>query len=465
MIKTVTLRGKLLVWLLLPMSVLWLMSAAVMYYLAYSFVNYAYDYSLLDSTHDLAGQIGNVGGKVSIDLPKPALQMFLSDKSDKIYYNVVDSGGTVISGEPDLPLPDVVLRPGDSTIRDVTLRKQKVRIASLRFLPPGLPSAQSVLIQVAETLNKRNTLAGRIMTTTILLQFLMILLAAMIVWTGTGKGLAPLEKLHREISTRSYRDLSPVEEGIAPLEVRPIIHEINGLMRRLGETLEAQQRFIADAAHQLRTPLSGLKAQLGLALRQSDPEDMRHSLDQLNSSADRTVRLVNQMLALAQVEPDSERIFDLRPFDLGKLVRETTGEWVPSALKKDMDLGYEGPKGSVMINGDVFRSKMMIDNLIDNALSYSPHGSSVTTRIEEVEGTVVMTVEDNGPGIPPGERDAVFQRFYRILGNAVPGSGLGLSIVHEIAASHRARVFLGDPEGHRGTVAKVIFPKPDDFRP
>jgi two-component system sensor histidine kinase TctE len=291
------------------------------------------------------------------------------------------------------------------------LRKQKVRIASFSFLLPGLPSDQSVLIQVAETLNKRNKMASQIMTTTILLQFLMIVLAALIVWTATGKGLAPLEQLHRDISMRSHRDLSPVEEGIAPKEVRPIIHEINELMRRLGETLVAQQRFIADAAHQLRTPIAGLKAQLSLALRQSDSESMRHSLDQLSLSADNTIRLVNQMLALAQVEPGSDRLFDLSPLDLGKLLRESTTEWVPSAIKKDMDLGYEGPHGPVMINGDEIRIKMMIDNLIDNAISYSPRGSSVTARIEEVEGAIVLIVEDHGPGIPPGERDAVFQRF------------------------------------------------------
>ncbi len=332
--KDITLRRKLLTWLLLPMFALWMMSAAVMHYLAFKFVTYAYDYSLLDSAHDLDGHIANVGGNVSLNLPASALQMFLSDELDEIYYNVVGRDGEVLAGDPDLPMPEVRGSPGTSSLRDGTFRGKKVRIASLSFLPPGLPPDRSVLIQVAETLNKRNTLAGKVMTAMVLPQFLMIILAALIVWIGIGKGLAPLPMLHREIAARSHRDLSPVDETNTPQEVRPIIHEINKLLGRLSQALEAHQRFIADAAHQLRTPLAGIKTQTTLALRQSDPASLQHSLNQLNTSTDRTIRLVNQMLVLAQVEPGSDKIFDLKPLDLGELVKEATKEWVPPALKK-----------------------------------------------------------------------------------------------------------------------------------
>ena len=457
--KNVTLRRKLLTWLLLPMLALWLISAGVMHSLAFKFVNYAYDYSLLDSTHDLEGQISNVGGNVSINLPKPSLQMFLSDELDEIHYNVVGRDGKVLAGDPDLPMLEVTRSPGTSSLRDGTFRGKKVRLASLSFLPPGLAPDKSVLIQVAETLNKRNTLASKVITAMVLPQFLMIMLAALIVWIGIGKGLSPLEGLHREIAARSHRDLSPVEESNTPQEVRPIIHEINNLMERLRKALEAQRRFIADAAHQLRTPLSGLTTQTSLALRQSDPASLQHSLDQLNTSTERTIRLVNQMLALAQVEPGSDNIIHLKPLDLGELVKEATIEWVPPALKKGMDLGYEGPDSSVIINGDMIRIRMMIDNLIDNAIRYSPNGSSVTTRIKEVEGSVILTVADNGPGIPPEERKAVFQRFYRISDNPTAGSGLGLSIVNEIAMAHGASVSLEDPEGHQGIEVNVSFPR------
>lgn len=441
------------------MLALWLVSAAVMHSLVFKFINYAYDYSLLDSTHDLEGQIVNAGGKVSLNLPKSALQMFLSDELDEIYYNVVGRDGEVLSGDTDLPMPEVTGSPGTSSFRDGTLRGKKVRIASLSYLPPGLPPDRSVLIQVAETLNKRNALSGKVMTAMALPQFLMIMLAALIVWIGIGKGLSPLVGLQREIAARSHRDLSPVEESNTPQEILPTIHEINNLMERLRKALEAQRRFIADAAHQLRTPLSGLKTQTSLALRQSDPASLQHSLEQLNTSTECTIRLVNQMLALAQVEPGSDKIFDLKPLDLGKLVKEATKEWVPPALKKDIDLGYEGPDSPVIINGDMILIRTMMDNLIDNAIRYSPKGSSVTARIKEVEGAIILTVEDNGPGIAPEERKAVFQRFYRISDNPIAGSGLGLSIVNEIAMAHGASVSLEDPEGHQGIAVKVSFPR------
>ena len=457
--KTVTLRRKLLTWLLVPMFILWSLSTVVMCFLTLRFANQAYDYALVDSAYDLAGQISSEGGKASLNLPKAALQMFLSDELDSIYYKVVGRDGTLISGNFDLPIPDIAQSPGVPSLRTGTFQERKVRIATLSFLAPELPPDQTVTIQVAETLNKRHELAGKVIATMMLPQFLLFVLPGLILWIGIGKGLAPLSKLQREIAARSYKDLSPVEESSVPQEVRPLIHEINELMARLGKTLEAQQRFIADAAHQLRTPLSGLKAQTNLAVRQSDPDTLQQTLNLIDTSADRAIRLINQMLALAQVESCFGETIALKPLNFGELLRETTKEWVPSALRKDMDLGYEGPDNSIMICGDMIRIKMLIDNLIDNAIKYSPPKSTVTTRLRESEGSVILTVEDNGFGVPQDERDRVFQRFHRILGTNVAGSGLGLSIVQQIATLHGAHVSLDDAEGHRGTVVKVTFPR------
>ncbi|HET6514175.1 MAG TPA: sensor histidine kinase N-terminal domain-containing protein [Thermodesulfovibrionales bacterium] len=457
--RPVTLRRKLLVWLLFPMLALWILNTGIMYFLARRFVNEAYDYALVDSAHDLADQITGEGGKALLNLPSSALKIFLSDELDSISYSVVRRDRTLLSGEPGLSIPDTAMNPGNSSVRDDTFRGRRVRIAALPFLLPGLPSDQTVIIQVAETLNKRTKLAGKIIATMVLPQILLFVLPGIVVWIGIGRGLSPLAMLRKEIATRSHRDLSPLEESSTPQEVRPIIHEINDLMARLGKTLEAQQRFIADAAHQLRTPLSGLKVHTDLAKRQSDPADLQQTLTLIDTSADRAIRLVNQMLTLAQVESGARETLNLKPLDLAELLRETTKEWVSSALKRDVDIGYEGPELPIMVKGDVIRIRMLIDNLIDNAIKYSQTGSTVTTRIEETEGSVILTVEDNGPGIPFEEKQAVFQRFYRILGNSIAGSGLGLSIVKEIATSHGACVSIEDRVGHRGTSAKVTFPR------
>ena len=455
--KPVILRRKLLFWLLLPMLILWLLNTIVMYFFAYRFANYAYDYALLDSTRDLADQLTSEAGKIHLNLSKSAIKMLVSDELDEIRYKVVRRDETLMAGDPSLPMPDTTLNPGESSVRYFTFHGQKMRIATLSFLLTGLPSDQTVIIQVAETLNKRTQLADKVLATMVLPQIVLFVLPGLIVWIGITRGLAPLKKLEKEIAARSYKDLSPVEESSVPQEVRPIILEINKLMARLGQTLEAQQRFIADAAHELQTPLAGLKVQVNLAARQSDPVSLQHTLNLIDTSAERAIRLINQMLTLAQVESGAGETIDLKPVDLAELLRETTKEWVPSALGKNVDIGYEGTDTSIVVKGDAIRIKMLIDNLIDNAVKYSPAGSTVTTRIEETEQSVILTVEDNGPGIPPEGKNAIFQRFYRILGSGIAGSGLGLSIAQEIARSHRADVSIEDAPGHRGTSAKVTF--------
>ncbi len=233
---------------------------------------------------------------------------------------------------------------------------------------------------------------------------------------------------------------------------------INELMRHLDEALEAQHRFIANAAHQLRTPLTGLKTQTDLALRQTDPEILKHRLSQLSISANRTAHLVNQMLNLAQVEPWANKAFEMKPLDLNELAQEAAMEWVPIALQKEIDLGYERPDNPAVVRGNRIRVKMLLDNLLDNAIRYSPAGGVITVRVGASDGSIALTVEDNGPGIPQEEREAVFQRFCRLPNSSEEGSGLGLSIVREVAIAHGAKLILEEGAYHSGTSVRVIFP-------
>lgn len=452
---TISIRRRLLIWLLLPLLFLWLISAIIAYHLAIKFSNIAYDRSLADNTRDISKQMAVSSGQLRLDLPRPAVEMLLSDEYDKIYFKVSDAAGRLIAGEPDLPMPDGPVTYGPPVMRDSTMHGHRLRIAARYFSIEG----QTVLVQMAETLNKRAILQREIVTVMVLPQLVLILTATIIVWLGVRTGLRPLHLMRDEIAARSHRDLTPIEESHTPQEMLPVTQAVNDLLKRLDEAMQMQRRFISDAAHQLRTPLAGLKAQLDVALQQAGPENMRHALQHISTSVNSTARLVKQMLVLAQVEYRSTELPELKPLDLNETAREITAEWVTHALKKDIDLGYEGPEKPALVSGDALRIKMLLDNLLDNAILYSPRGSCVTTRVE-VHDKVILTVEDNGPGIPREEREMVFRRFYRVMNNAVndvDGSGLGLAIVQDIVDVHGAQIVLEDPADQKGTMVKISF--------
>jgi two-component system sensor histidine kinase TctE len=292
----------------------------------------------------------------------------------------------------------------------------------------------------------------------VLPQGLLIVLAGLAVWYGVGRGLAPLSALRREIESRSERDLSALPEEQTPQEVRPLIHAINDLLARLGAAIATQQRFIADAAHQLRTPVAGIKTQTELALRQKRPDEVQATLKQLHNATEQTARLVNQLLSLARTEPVGGRVQNSEPVDLVRLARDATTEWVPRALDRKIDLGFDSPLDAARVEGDAFMLKEMLNNLLDNAVRYTQPGGQVTVRVEPAAGAMALTVEDNGPGIPEPERERVFERFYRVLGSGADGCGLGLAIVREIALSHGGEASIAIGANGAGTVARIVLP-------
>ena len=243
-----------------------------------------------------------------------------------------------------------------------------------------------------------------------------------------------------------------------PEEVKPVIRAFNDMMARLEQNLQAQQRFISDAAHQMRTPLTGLKMQTELALQEADPEQMRASLRQIAESADRAAHLIGQLLTLARAEASHRKTHAIEQVDIEALARQATLDWVPAAMAKRIDLGFEGTGWPLQVSGNPLLLREMIVNLIDNAVKYTPEGGRVTVRTRTTD-FALLEVEDDGPGIPDNERDLIFERFYRVLGNEVPGSGLGLAIVREIAELHRGSVQLKPGPGGSGTLAQAIFPR------
>ena len=454
-----TLRRQLLISLLAPMVIVTLISSVISYYYAFNFATLAYDYSLFDSARDIRRQIHTTDGRVRVDLPRAALEMLESDAHDRIYYMVNDAKGEFIAGHRGLPLPREHAPAGKPVYYDGSYRGSPVRIAALYSMVPGTSDRNPILIQVAETLNKRRTLANEILLGMLLPELLLIVLVGVLIWFGIERGLRPLAALQREISSRSHRDLSPLAEHNVPREVRALIHAMNDLLARLSEAMSAQQRFIADAAHQLRTPLAGLKTQTELALRQQELGEVRHTLQHLNSATGRTTHLVNQLLSLARAEPGANRTQALQALSLGDLARDTTTEWVPRAIERNIDLGFDGTPAATDIEGDALLIREMLGNLLDNAIRYTQSGGQVTVRVAAKRDKRELSVEDNGPGIPQAERERVFERFYRVLGSGTEGCGLGLAIVREIAQSLNAETRLEPGADGKGTRATVAFPR------
>ena len=455
--RSASLRGQLLWWLLLPLSLLLSLAGFLVYSETTKLTTLAYDRSLFDSTQALASQVQFQENQVRVDLPPEARAILRYDEHDKIYFQVKDAQGQILAGDRVIPFPPPNLQNRDKPIfYDGTIAGRQVRIAALFLTAPISTSSGVVLIQVAETMVKRDVITREALLGIIVTQLIILAFAALLVWLGVRRGLAPLNVLREEIASRSHVDLGPVPERDAPIEVRPLLHSINDLLTRLKANIDAQHRFIADAAHQLRTPLAGIQMQAEFALRQSEPEHIHHALQQLSLSAERASRLANQLLTLARAEPGALAKEHFQPVDLSQLIKQATVDWVPAALKKQIDLGYEGGESAIMIHGDQLLLQEMINNLLDNAIRYCPEGARVTTRVSRGERSTLV-VEDNGPGIPAEERDHVFQRFYRAGASDVIGSGLGLAIVGETAKVHDAEVRLESLVGERGTRISILF--------
>lgn len=459
MAKVRTLRRQLIAWLSVPLVALWLISGVVDYDIAKRFVNLAYDRALLEAALDIGRNVKQANNQIYLDLPEAALQMLETRESGRLHFLVTRTDGEYISGNPELPR----LVEDDSADRvryyDDEFRGRAIRLVVLRHpIRPGRGQG-AVLIQVGERLTLRAESARQLLLRIMVPQALLILVAMLVVWYAVGRGLGPLASLQRDVTARSDRDLSPLPEDKVPEEVRPLVRAMNELLDRLNKALESRQRFVADAAHQLRTPIAGIKTQTELAMRLTQSDDTQTTLKQLHTATEQATRLVNQLLSLARAEPGAGRVQRAEPLDLVALARATTTEWVPRALARNIDLGFDSPLSGARVEGDPFMLREMLNNLLDNAVRYTQPGGQVTVRVAPEPPGVVLSVEDNGPGIPETERARVFERFYRILGTGTEGCGLGLAIVREIALSHGGNASLADSAKDTGTRVRVTFPK------
>lgn len=449
---TLSLRHQLVNWLFTPLFLLLLFSTVTGYMAAVNLSNKPYDLVLLERAKLLASRyVLHVEGR-----PGPTFS-----EDDRLFrYSVHDAWGRKLAASGQLPAP----RPTDFNhtlphLRDTLFHGEKLRLVSL---PVIRPNGEAMLVQAAEPVQARLVLGRSILGNIVIPQLIFIVIAGIAVWIGLKRGFEPLERLRREVAGRPRNDLRPLDETRAPGEVRPLIQEVNALIARLQGMMDTQRRFIADAAHQLRTPFAGLKAQAELAKREDVAEPVRDALERICVSAQRCSHLVTQLLTLARNEPEARQSMTLERLDLHHIAQEIAAHWAPDALQKNIDIGFEAEERQCPVNGDEASLRDLLDNLIDNAIRYTPAGGRITVRAgcsRPGHAGAWLEVEDNGPGIPIDQRERVFERFHRIPGNGQPGSGLGLAIVQEVAIRHGARVEI-DSGLEGGARFRVLYPQP-----
>jgi two-component system, OmpR family, sensor histidine kinase TctE len=425
------------------------------YVLSARFANQAYDRWLMADAGSLAQALVVENGRARVVLPRVALAIFKFDDYDQTYYHVSTTQGRVLANDGDLP-SIAPRRDGKPRLVSMTLQGVPMRIAATEVTLAGTSDVVDVV--VGETVNKRATLLSEILLEMALPQLGLVLGALLFVRFAVDRGLRPLTAVSAAIETRGHDLLTPVSELGLPWEARILASRINDLLGRLEQTITAQRRFVADAAHQLRTPLAAVSLHAERAQRSPDSESRNQALRGLQTAVVRAARVTQQLLALARSGPEAAVTRTLSRLDLAALARAAGENWIGPALARQMDFGFVAPDGPVMILGHAGLLEELLNNLIDNALRYCPEGSSITVSVSAVT-VPELAVIDDGPGIPEAERERIFERFHRGESVDAEGCGLGLAIVREIATVHAATVTAETGRDGRGARFVVRFPR------
>jgi len=426
------------------------------YPLGGSYAQLVYDRELFDDVAILAEQIDSTNGVLHVNLPLAGQKWLLANQRESVRYRVIDlRNGTVVSGNGDLGAwPRKPIGVGEPNYRNVVVGESRYRVAYERHVvdPDDVP----VLVEVGETLGSREWMTGQIVGGMFLLIVTMVTVAAALVWQGVASELSPLRAIEEAAASRSGTNLTPLDSDRAPEEVRGLLEAINRMMARLGEAIEFQRTFTANAAHQLRTPLAGVRLRAQMALKEDAPEPVRASLLEIEASSTRATRVLEQLLTLSKAEA-RELLRNTERVDLAGVAHRVIESYLPEAIRKDMDLGYEGLESGATVRGSEILLSELLGNLIDNSIRYGRAGGHITVTTERASDSIVLSVTDDGPGFPAEERTRVFQRFVRADSSPHGGAGLGLAIVKEIAERYAAKLSLESVEG-RGSRFTISFP-------
>jgi two-component system, OmpR family, sensor histidine kinase TctE len=451
-----SLRFQLLAGLLIPLGIVALVQFSVTYRNAEVTARAVTDRILLASARSIAEHIGFGEAGVDVTVPPAALGMFDLGYGDTVYYRVTRSDGRLLAGYLDLPAPPRPAAESQPEYYDARYRDDPIRLVAVTQPVSLANGVQIATVVVAETLNGRRAMSRELWIGSALQQSLLIAIACVLAWLALRRVLAPLLRLSYEVEARRPDDFRPFSIASLQAELDPLMRALNDYMMRLGAQLEAQRRFIANAAHQLRTPLTLLRMQASYALRGADARERQEATEAFLATTRQLTRLTNQLLSLAKAEPHGQPP-SRDPIDLVAVTRDILVEHGRLAVDRKIDLGFDVHETSepAIICADPTTLRDLIVNLVDNAVRYTPPGGQVNVTVVREPDACLLRVEDTGPGIPEAQRALVFERFYRISGSDTEGSGLGLAIVKEIVDAHGATITLGDrSEGH-GLVVEV----------
>lgn len=446
-----SLRRRLLAFLAVPMLALLTLNAFLTYYVALNYSNRIHDRSLVDDTISFAQMLDTM--PLTGDLSPQARFLIEYDSEGHRYFNVQSRRLGTISGNADFSAyaPSQECAREEPMLYSGSLNGQRVRMATVCTQSADDPDDR-LAVTVAETMADRRHRAQEILMITIPLMTSLIVCMTALVWFGVKHGLRILTPLTQRLARREG-ELTPISDADVPVEIEPLISTIDGLIHRQAEMIAQQNRFIADAAHQLRSPLTGMGLHVEQALAHDDPATVRESLQHIRRLNDRTTRVSTQLLALARAQAVPET---LQAMDLGQHVPDWVGTRVPDAIRAGVDLGYRSDAGPWWIEGNAALLQEAVDNLVDNALRYAGKGTTVTVGLELHDFEVELFVEDNGPGVSAEVMQRLGERFFRAPGTSETGTGLGLAIAREAVDHMDGRIaYLNVPTGGLKVVIRI----------
>jgi two-component system, OmpR family, sensor histidine kinase TctE len=452
-----SLRAQLLLWMLVPIAAVAVLDAVTSYRSAVESATIVQERMLLGAARVIGEQVRVEDGVLQVLVPPAALELFASPSRDRVFYRATDDRDALLTGYFDLPLPPRRPRSEEASYFDAVLRERPVHVVAYSQPLLAAPERGTVLIEVGQTLDGRDALARDIWLAAARRQLLLVALVAILLWLGLGRGVRPVLHLRDRMLARQPGSVEPLDEKAVPLELQPLVSAVNDYAERLDRHMSSHSRFIADASHQLRTPLTVLNTQVSYAIRNEDPGLREEALHAIQASVQHGIRLVKQLLAFTTAEAGQPSASEPEPVDLVALATHVLEREAWLAQEREIDLGFEADAAVAHVSGQRHLLTELLANLVDNAVRYTQRGGRVTVIVRRSGGRTSLVVEDNGPGVPPDQRERAFERFCRLDNGQSDGCGLGLAIVREIARAHGAQVSLSDAPSGRGLAAIVVF--------